>query len=54
MPDLGKHAVPVLGAYGLAFLLLAVLVVLTLRQARAAKLRLERAEAQVRQANADG
>ena len=44
MPDLGKYAVEVLSAYAASLLLLAVLVVLTLRRGRAARAALRQAE----------
>ena len=52
--ELGKHAVPVLGAYGAAILLIAALVVFTWWQARAAKNKLDRLEIQLKQGNSDG
>lgn len=46
MPDLGKYAVEVLSAYGVSLLLLAGLVMLTLRKGRRARADLARIEAQ--------
>lgn len=45
MPDLGKHAATVLGAYGVALALLVALVALTLWQGRRVKRVLEEVEA---------
>ena len=45
MPDLGKYAGTVLGAYGAALLLLALLVAVTLWQGRRVKRALEVVEA---------
>lgn len=45
MPELGKYAVAVLGAYGATALLLALLVGVTWARARAVKRRLAAAEA---------
>ena len=47
MPDLGKYAVEVLSAYGASLLLLAALILLTLRRGRAARATLEEVEAEV-------
>lgn len=44
MPDLGKYAATVLGAYGAALALLAALVVLTLWQAARMKRALDEVE----------
>lgn len=44
MPDLGKYAVEVLSAYAASLILLAGLVVLTLRRGRAARAVLKEAE----------
>lgn len=44
MPDLGKYSTEVLSAYGISLLLLAVLVVWTLRRGRAARATLDAAE----------
>lgn len=41
MPDLGKYAASVLSAYGVSLLLLAGIVLLTLRRGRAARKSLE-------------
>jgi heme exporter protein D len=41
MPDLGKYAASVLSAYGVSLVLLAALVVLTLRRGAAARRGLE-------------
>lgn len=48
MPDLGKYAATVLGAYGATLALLVGLVVVTWLQARRARARLDEAEAQAR------
>jgi heme exporter protein D len=48
MPDLGKYAATVLGAYGVTILLLLGLVALTWVQSRRARARLEEAERQAR------
>lgn len=48
MPDLGKYAATVLGAYGATILLLLGLVALTWAQSRRARARLEEAERQAR------
>ncbi len=45
MPDLGKYAGAVLGAYGISLLLLAAIVGLSLWQSRRMKRRLDEAEA---------
>ncbi|MFT6089036.1 heme exporter protein CcmD [Sulfitobacter sp.] len=45
MPDLGKYAVEVLGAYGLSLMLIAGLIVLSLRKGRRARADLARIEA---------
>ncbi len=45
MPDLGKYAVTVLGAYGAALALLVALVALTLWQGRRVRRALEEIEA---------
>jgi len=45
MPELGKYAATVLSAYGISLALLALVIGVTWWQARAAKLRLSRAEA---------
>lgn len=45
MPDLGKYAAEVLGAYGLSLLLIAGLIVFTLRKGRRARADLVRIEA---------
>ena len=45
MPDLGKYAGTVLGAYGAALLLLVALVALTIWQGRRVKRSLEEVEA---------
>lgn len=44
MPELGKHAVAVLGAYGATLLLLGGLAVVTWLRARAVRRRLDAAE----------
>jgi heme exporter protein D len=44
MPDLGKYAVEVLSAYGASLLLLALLVLVSLRRGRAARSALSEAE----------
>ncbi|MCX7565049.1 heme exporter protein CcmD [Sulfitobacter sp. F26169L] len=44
MPDLGKYAEAVLGAYGLSLLLLAALLILTLRRGKKARAALRRIE----------
>lgn len=44
MPDLGKYAVEVMSAYAASLILLAVLVLWTLRRGRAARADLARAE----------
>ncbi|MFD2738843.1 heme exporter protein CcmD [Sulfitobacter aestuarii] len=46
MPDLGKYAVEVLGAYGATLVLLAALVLVSLRRGRAARAALDAAEAE--------
>ncbi|MEQ6247643.1 heme exporter protein CcmD [Sulfitobacter sp. HNIBRBA3233] len=48
MPDLGKYAAEVLSAYGLSLLLLAGLLVVTLRSGRRARAELARTEAEAR------
>ncbi len=48
MPDLGKHAFVVLGAYVSALAILAGLVLVTWAEARAAKRRLARLEEQMK------
>jgi heme exporter protein D len=48
MPDLGKHAGTVLGAYGAGLLLLVLLVAVTLWQGRRMKRRLEQLESRVK------
>jgi heme exporter protein D len=45
MPDLGKYAAEVLGAYGLSLFLIAGLVIVTLRKGRRARAELARIEA---------
>jgi heme exporter protein D len=45
MPDLGKYAAEVLGAYGLSLMLVAGLIVLSLRRGRRARADLARIEA---------
>ncbi|MEH6675445.1 MAG: heme exporter protein CcmD [Sulfitobacter sp.] len=45
MPDLGKYAAEVLAAYGVSLLLLAGLVVLSLRKGRKARATLAEVEA---------
>ncbi|NOR30349.1 MAG: heme exporter protein CcmD [Sulfitobacter sp.] len=45
MPDLGKYAAEVLGAYGLSLMLIAGLIVLSLRRGRRARADLARIEA---------
>ena len=52
--ELGKHAAPVLGAYGLAIAIIAALVAYTWIQSRAAKRTLDRLEQQQKQENNDG
>lgn len=49
MPDLGKYAVEVLSAYAASLVLLAVLILLTLRRGRAARAELREIEAEVKQ-----
>ena len=44
MPELGKYAVEVLSAYAASLVLLAALVVLTLRRGRRARAELDAAE----------
>ena len=44
MPDLGKYATEVLGAYGVTLALMAVLLVLTLRRGRRARAALRQVE----------
>lgn len=44
MPELGKYADAVLSAYGVSILLILVLVIVTLRKGRAARIALERVE----------
>ncbi len=44
MPELGKYAVEVLSAYAASLVLLAALVVLTLRRGRCARAELDAAE----------
>lgn len=48
MPDLGKYAAEVLSAYGATIVLLAVLVLSSIRAARKARFELEEAEARRR------
>ncbi|WP_114284632.1 heme exporter protein CcmD [Candidatus Halocynthiibacter alkanivorans] len=45
MPDLGKYSFEVLSAYGVTFVLLAALVLVSVWRARQMKTRLEAAEA---------
>jgi heme exporter protein D len=45
MPDLGKYAAEVLGAYGLSLFLIAGLIIVTLRKGRRARADLARIEA---------
>jgi heme exporter protein D len=45
MPDLGKYAAEVLGAYGLSLFLIAGLIVVTLRKGRRARAELASIEA---------
>ena len=54
MPDLGKYAGTVLGAYGVSLALLAGIIALTIWQARRAKRRLVEAEARVKEARNGG
>ena len=49
MPDLGKYAVEVLPAYAASLLLLAALILLTLRRGRAARAELQQIEAEAKQ-----
>ena len=49
MPDLGKYAVEVLSAYAASLLLLAALILLTLRRGRAARAELQQIEAEAKQ-----
>lgn len=44
MPDLGKYTDVVLSAYGVSIALLVILVAVSLRQARKARVELERIE----------
>ena len=48
MPELGKYAVEVLSAYAVSLVILAGLVLLTLRRGRAARTALARAEAETK------
>ncbi len=48
MPDLGKYAATVLGAYAVSLTLLAVIVILSIWQSRRMKRRLDAAEARRR------
>ncbi|EEB85442.1 heme exporter protein CcmD [Roseobacter sp. GAI101] len=48
MPELGKYATEVMAAYGASLLLLAGLVLLTLRKGRRARAELAKIEAQRR------
>lgn len=48
MPELGKYAVEVLSAYAASLVLLALLIVLTLRRGRAARAALKEAEQETR------
>lgn len=48
LPDLGKYAVPVLSAYAATLVVLALLVVVSVIQARRMRHRLEQFEAQQR------
>ncbi len=48
MPDLGKYAATVLGAYAVSLTLLAVIVILSVWQSRRMKRRLDAAEARRR------
>lgn len=45
MIDLGKHAIPVLGAYGFSLLLMCALVLFSLRRARRIRDELAKLEA---------
>ncbi|MGJ8590714.1 MAG: heme exporter protein CcmD [Yoonia sp.] len=45
MPDLGKYAAEVLGAYGLSLFLIAGLIIVTMRKGRRARAELARIEA---------
>lgn len=44
LPDLGKYAIEVLSAYGVSLVLLALLVMVTLRRGRRARAQLQAAE----------
>jgi len=44
MPDLGKYAVEVLGAYGISLGLISVLLLVTLRRGRKARIALRQME----------
>ncbi|MEW9921435.1 heme exporter protein CcmD [Marimonas sp. MJW-29] len=48
MPDLGKYAVEVLSAYAASLVLLAALILLTLRRGRAARAALKQVEAEAK------
>ena len=48
MPELGKYATEVLAAYGVSLLLLAALLLLTLRRGRRVRAELERIEGSLR------
>ena len=48
MPDLGKYADTVLSAYAISLVLLAVLVVISLRRSRRIKAQLEDVESKVK------
>lgn len=48
MPELGKYAVEVLSAYAASLVLLGMLIVLTLRRGRAARVALKEAEQETR------
>jgi len=54
IPDLGKYAATVLWAYGISLTLLAAIIVLSVRQARRMRRRLDETEARVRHAAKGG
>ena len=47
LPELGKYATEVLSAYGVSLVLLALLIVLTLRRGRRARAELQAVEQEV-------
>ncbi len=48
MPDLGKYAFEVLSSYGVTLILLAVIVLVSLRRARKVRVALDEVEARIK------